>query len=63
MDKYEFMLRLIAMLSLIIILALDVIYWKIDHAVIITIAFLIGLMSGLKISKIVIKPVEVDEDG
>lgn len=63
MDNQEFQLRLIAIVLLSLFLIVDAVYWKIDHAVIVTVSFIIGLMTGIKFRKIVIAPEGGDEDG
>lgn len=63
MDEEEFKLRLIAIVLLSVFLIVDAIYWKIDHAVIVTISFIIGLMTGIRIRRIVIAPDGGDESG
>ena len=63
MDEEEFKLRLIAIVLLSVFLIVDAIDWKIDHAVIVTVSFLIGLMTGVKFKRIVIAPEGDDNDG
>lgn len=63
MDEEEFKLRLIAIVLLSVFLIVDAIDWKIDHAVIVTVSFLIGLMTGVRFKRIVIAPEGGDNDG
>lgn len=63
MDEAEFKLRLIAIVLLSVFLIVDAIYWKIDHAVIVTISFIIGLMTGIRFKRIVIAPEGGEENG
>lgn len=63
MDEEEFKLRLIAIVLLSVFLIVDAVYWKIDHAVIVTVSFLIGLMTGVRFKRIVIAPEGGDNDG
>jgi len=55
-DRDEFILRLVAIIMLSIFLITDAIYWRVDHAVIVTISFIIGIMTGIRFRRIVISP-------
>lgn len=62
LDKYEFRLRLVAIISVIIITIINALTWKIDHTFLLYVGLLIGLLAGIRLKpvNITVEPKEGD---